>query len=264
MRTIKFDKENLIDEIKTSNKPVINIINAVFNSNDNNWALRLISTSITLKTVAFNNDKIEVYSASKPLIISSYITPYHRQPSFEINYLGTFQLNFAIEKVKISYWKTTIVLNDIEFKDNESLLVSIVESSHIQKRVDDWKKRVDDLYGSINNWILQKSNYSCRFGQHTAMFEDLMKTFEIPKQNINTLDVLLNQKIILAFKPKGLWIIGANGRIDIISAKGSYTIVDIAEPFQAPQWQIYTADRKTKSDFNQTAFNQVLDNLIAI
>jgi len=261
MRTIQFNKDNLIDEAKTSNKPVVNVIRAIFNSNDNDWVQRLISTSITIKTVALDNDENEVCSASQPLSIGAYITPNHRQPVLEINYTETFQLNFSIDRNRISYWKTTIVLNGIEFKENESLTVSVIESSHIQKRVDDWKNRVDELYKVVNIWILQKPNYSCKFGQQTAMFEDLMKTFEIPKQSINTLDVLLNQKIILAFKPKGLWIIGANGRIDIISAKGSFMIVDIAEQFQTPQWQIYTADRKNKSDFNQEIFYQVLDTI---
>lgn len=261
MRTIQFNKDNLTDEAKSSDKPVVNVIRAIFNSDDSDWVQRLISTSITLKTVALDNNEKEVCSVSQPLSIGAYITPYHRQPVLEINYTEKFQINFSIDRNRISYWKTTIVLSGIEFKENESLTVSIIESSHIQNRVDDWKNRIDDLYKNIINWTSQKPNYSCKLGPQTAMFEDLMKSFEIPHQSVNTLDVLLNNKIILAFKPKGLWVIGANGRIDIISAKGSLTLVDVAEQFQQPQWQIYTADRKNKSVFNQEIFNQVLDSI---
>jgi hypothetical protein len=261
MRIIHFSKDNLIDETKSSNKPVINVIRAIFNSDDNDWVKRLISTSITLETVALDNNEKELFRYSQPLSIGAYITPYHKQPVLEINYTEKFQINISSERNRISYWKTTIVLTGIEFKENESLTVSIIESSHVQNRVDDWKNRIDNLYENITNWTSQKPNYSCKLGPQTAMFEDLMKTFEIPQQRVNTLDVLLNNKIILAFKPKGLWVIGANGRIDIISAKGSLTIVDVSEQFQEPQWQIYTADRKNKSVFNQEKFYQVLDSI---
>ena len=259
MRTIQFNKDYLTDEASTSNKPVVNVIRAIFNSNDNDWVQRLISTTITLKTIALDNEGKEVCSASRPLSITAYITPNHKQPVLEINYTEKFQFNFSIDSDRVSYWITTIVLDGIEFKENESLIVSVIESGYIQKRVDDWKNRVDDLFKNVNNWILQKPNYTCKYGPQTTVYEDMMNTFEIPQQNLNTLDVLLNQKIILAFKPKGLWVLGANGRIDIISAKGSYIIVDLAEQLQTPKWQIYSADRKNKSSFNQEVFFQVLD-----
>lgn len=197
MRTIQFKKDYLTDEANTSNKPVVNVIRAIFNSNDNDWVQRLISTSITLKTVALDNEEKEFYIASQPLSIAAYITPYHKQPVLEINYTEKFQFNSSIDRNRVSYWKTTIALNGIEFKENESLILSVIESGYIQKCVNDWNNRVDDLFKNVNNWILQKPNYTCKFGQQTTMFEDLMKTFEIPQQNLNTLDVLLNQKIIL-------------------------------------------------------------------
>jgi hypothetical protein len=39
--------------------------------------------------------------------------------------------------------------------------------------------------------------------------------------------------------PVALWVVGANGRVDILSTKGVYSLIDWAEPFEPPQWTLY-------------------------
>jgi len=262
MRTIQFNKDNFVDTVRTTEKPVLNIIRAAFSSNDSDLIQRLLSARLTLKTICYDKADKEVYSSSQILVLGSYITPYHRQPVLDINYYENFQIQHSIQADRPSYWITTIVLSGIQFDESEGMTVSVMERSQIQKRVADWKSRIDNLYNDINNWLANNQDYSCKNGHPTIMLEDLMRTFEIPQQSVNTLDIFYKQKIVLAFKPKGLWIIGANGRIDILSGKGSYMLVDTAEHFQQPIWQLHSSDRKTKSSFNQDVFQQVL-SLIA-
>ena len=50
------------------------------------------------------------------------------------------------------------------------------------------------------------------------------------------------------FKPKGLWVIGANGRIDLYTSKGTFIIVDLAERGAAPRWTIFRASQKPDGD----------------
>ena len=41
----------------------------------------------------------------------------------------------------------------------------------------------------------------------------------------------------VSIKPKALWVIGANGRVDVLSRKnGVYVLIDRAEPLEPPQW----------------------------
>jgi hypothetical protein len=258
MRTIQFNRSKLVDEVETLEKPVINIIRAVFSTDEPNWVQRLISSSLTLKTVCFGNLDNEVYSDSRILVLSSYITPNHKQPVLEINHIEKFQNPFLTPLNSLLKWKTTIELNGAEFKQNETLSLSLLERSHIQRRVANWESRINQLYSELQAWLSNNNDYTYRIGHPTIMHEDLMRTFEIPPQNVNTFDVLFKQKIILAFKPKGLWIIGANGRIDIISSKGSFMLVDLAEPFESPQWFLYTANKKSKNPFTQQVFEEVL------
>ena len=57
-------------------------------------------------------------------------------------------------------------------------------------------------------------------------------------------------------------MIGANGRIDIISRIGNFILIDTADQFQTPNWHIYTAtDKKNGKPFNQTELFNLLNLL---
>ena len=73
-------------------------------------------------------------------------------------------------------------------------------------------------------------------------------------------------KEVLTFKPYGLWVIGANGRIDLFGRDGSYFLVDRATGFQPPQWHVFgSSDRKLQGrrlaegiDFTEDTFGSLL------
>ena len=118
-----------------------------------------------------------------------------------------------------------------------------IDKRHIEKRVRDWKKRVADLYATIKLW-LKNSEYSLVIGQKSTMFKEQMSRFHVPKTDVDTADIYKNKKFVMTIKPNGLWVIGANGRIDILTMKGNYLLIDFAEEFKNPQWKLYIADKK--------------------
>ncbi len=132
-----------------------------------------------------------------------------------------------------------------------------VDKRQIEKRVSDWKKRVAGLYSNINIW-LKGSEYSLKDGHKLTMYEELMSQFDIPATEIDTKDVYKGKTFILTLKPKGLWIIGANGRIDILTTKGNYMLVDYAEQFETPKWKLFNGDKKNAVEFTKPAFLNLL------
>ena len=133
-----------------------------------------------------------------------------------------------------------------------------VDKQQVELRVADWKKRVTDLYDEINNW-LNNSDYTLRVGSKLMMNEELMSKFGVPKTEIETADIYnKDKKIVLTFKPNGLWIIGANGRIDILSKKGNYLLVDFAQQFEEPLWKLFKDTKKDGLEFNQLEFLKLL------
>ncbi|MEX0812939.1 MAG: hypothetical protein WD048_12040 [Chitinophagales bacterium] len=134
-----------------------------------------------------------------------------------------------------------------------------VNKAHVQRRVRDWKRRVSKLYKDIQNWLTDKPEYTLVTGQPMRMFEEPMEQFVVQPQNIDTADLFKDKQLLLTFKPKGLWVIGANGRIDIISRKGNYILIDYSEQFEKPKWHIYTTqDRKNGKPFNKTELLNIL------
>ncbi|NQV18002.1 MAG: hypothetical protein HQ534_05605 [Armatimonadetes bacterium] len=128
----------------------------------------------------------------------------------------------------------------------------------VQKEVTYWIKRVYNLYTVIQEWLIDKPEYKLVVGRPIMMFEELMQLYGIKPQEVNTADLFKDNYLLLTFKPKGLWIIGANGRIDIISRKGNYILVDYSNKFQNSRWHIHTAQDKN----NGKLFNR--DDLLDI
>lgn len=132
-----------------------------------------------------------------------------------------------------------------------------VDRQQVEKRVRDWKKRVTDLYSTIKLW-LKDSEYSLKSGSKLTMYEELMSQFNIPATDIDTADIYKDKNFVLTIKPKGLWIIGANGRIDILTTKGNYLLVDNAEQFEVPKWKLFNGDKKNGVEFSKQTFFQLL------
>jgi hypothetical protein len=132
-----------------------------------------------------------------------------------------------------------------------------INKEQVENRVRDWKKRVTDLYSDINLW-LKDTEYTFKKGSKITMYEELMSQFGIPASEIDTADVHKGKHFILSIKPKGIWIIGANGRIDILTTKGSYMLVDTADEFSKPQWKLLNGNKKNGMEFNKQTFIQLL------
>lgn len=112
----------------------------------------------------------------------------------------------------------------------------VITQELVQDRVVDWVKRVDNLYMTIKDWLHPIEG--CRVVEHqdATMYEELMHRFGLRPQAMPTLDIYQDDELIARMKPIGLWIIGANGRVDLMSRHGGAQIIDESEPFQESKW----------------------------
>lgn len=256
---IKFNNNTLKKTITAVDKPILNISKIEFVTGDKNWVQRLFNTSLTIKFACIDNGQ----TFQQQILISSFISPYHKEPIFEPNLWLTFEDRFKPSMNNESKnWETTIELNNLSFLDDESLQVSIIDREHISNRIADWKKRVENLYKEIEKWLKTEPIFSINIGNPIPMYEELMQSFQIKQTEVETADVLKGKKIVLSFKPKGLWMIGANGRLDILTRNGSYILIDTAEQFESPNWKIYSSiDRVNGKSFNEKELFNILNLL---
>jgi hypothetical protein len=56
----------------------------------------------------------------------------------------------------------------------------------------------------------------------------------------------------------GLWLIGANGRIDVVTLSGSYALIDRARELNPPEWVVLGASRREFRAFDETEFRRLV------
>lgn len=264
MATILFDNTTTKKTTTSAEKPILNISKIFFVTDDQNWVQRLSNSMLTIKFACIGSDNKESIIFQQQISISSYITPYHRQAVLEPNLWLAFEESFNITKDnECNHWKTTIELSNLYFsKPHEALQITLMDKDHIVKRIADWKNRVNNLYEESKSWIKERPDLLITIGNPAPMYEGLMQSFQIKPTEVNTADILKGKKIILSFKPNGLWMIGANGRIDIISRIGNYILIDTADQFETPNWRIFRAtDRQKGRPFNRAELFNLINLL---
>ena len=110
-----------------------------------------------------------------------------------------------------------------------------IDRAHVERRIDDWRERIASLFSGVESWL--PLGWSAREGAEVWMHEDVMRNLGIAERQLPSLD--LNKGDLWArLEPRALWIIGANGRLDLVSSQGHYVIIDRADLFTAPLWTI--------------------------
>ena len=65
-----------------------------------------------------------------------------------------------------------------------------------------------------------------------------MREVGAPPHYLPVLDLLDGGKTVATIAPRGLWIVGENGRLDLRRGASHHRIVDVAEIFEPPQWRL--------------------------
>jgi hypothetical protein len=125
-------------------------------------------------------------------------------------------------------------------------LETSVTKEDVEKRVQDWKTRLSDLFRRVSDWA-RENGWQVNDSGEVSLHEDLMQRFNLPATGQPTLR-LDGERGYALFKPKGLWVIGANGRIDLYTSRGTFIIVDLAERGTAPRWTIFRTNSKPEGE----------------
>lgn len=106
----------------------------------------------------------------------------------------------------------------------------------IVARVDDWLDRLNELYrrieacaARVGSQVLRKSIPQTR--------EDLMIRFDVEPIDLPALAVV-SEKSRVSFVPLALWVVGANGRVNITTNTRTYILIDEEEYGNPPRWVI--------------------------
>jgi len=252
---ITFQKDIPIITFDYLIKPVISVNTIIFDTKDKGWANRIYTSYLMIKIEQFNKDtNLFLGSEEHPLMLGQFVSINHIEPQLNVNRTFTFVRDSDVSSV----WKVSISLKDLTMETDEKLNVSLMDNQYIEKRINDWEHRVLNLYSEISTWLKAENNYSINNTNNVIMDESMMKLFGVPPKKIPTLDIFYDNFLKLTFKPKGLWVLGANGRIDILSLKnGGLILIDKAENFTTPKWYLVDNQKDQKIWSKELLFNLI-------
>jgi hypothetical protein len=113
-----------------------------------------------------------------------------------------------------------------------------ITAEEIQRRVENWLERLRQLYEQINLWA-GAHEWQASEVAPVLMDEELMQRFHVQPVQQPALRLEKSNGKYAFFKPKALWVIGANGRIDLYTTQGTFVVVDQAERFEDPKWTVF-------------------------
>jgi len=145
-----------------------------------------------------------------------------------------------------------------EQADNEETKLN---TDDLLRRIDDWMHRLRQLRQLVDRWITECPEKGLRTEEAPSvpMREHLMQEYKIPEQSMPAFKVVRGDKQLALFRPVGLWVIGANGRVDVFTEKAAPILVDTAGHFEAPAWKLYLSKSPRDAiDFSKESFFSII------
>lgn len=139
---------------------------------------------------------------------------------------------------------------------------SVFDRSKVVAEVDDWSRRVSALYDEVEAWAREEGFTALR-DRAIPMSEELMQRFAVPDRDMPILDLMEGETPVLTMKPDGLWLIGFNGLIDVITPHGTVWLAGIPQTPNPPAWMLVEPRDRSRRAWGRDAFRAVLERVTA-
>jgi hypothetical protein len=196
-------------------------------------------TSVEVKTRS-SDPKPRDYTQAFELISA------HTPDAFEV-------WSFLIERLKLQIIRIANGVPDIKelppLNVWEKTETGIFDRSRVVSEVESWTDRVYALFGTIEEWLYDHVDLRFDRTRTVTMSEELMQRFAVTDRDLPILDVLKGDEVVASFVPRGLWLIGAWGRVDVITKESTSAIIGIrSSPMDDStfHWCLSSLDRKKK------------------
>jgi len=129
----------------------------------------------------------------------------------------------------------------------------VFDRARVVEEVEDWVHRVESLYEDVRGWLGDRPDLRCEQSRTVAMSEEMMQQFAVTDREIPVLDILDAEQVIASFVPRGLWMIGSWGRIDVITRNRTHVLVALGGAGNL-EWRLVSSeDRQRMVPFDRDA-----------
>ncbi|MCA9814147.1 MAG: hypothetical protein KC652_03465 [Cyanobacteria bacterium HKST-UBA01] len=134
-------------------------------------------------------------------------------------------------------------------------------NTKVSERVRDWIQRLEKLQETVTTWVCNSGieGLTVERAEPCPMQEELMVNHNVQTAEMPSFRVLRNRSQVALFRPKALWVVGANGRVDIVTQKGAPMLVDTSEPMTPKShWKLYPTGKFSPVEFTQEEFFKLI------
>jgi hypothetical protein len=164
---------------------------------------------------------------------------------------------FNIERLKL----VVMHLDQSHFRIAELIPLDVWEKTaggvfnraRVVEEVEDWVRRVGALYDDVRVWLGDRPDLRCEQSRTVTMSEEMMQKYAVTDREISVLDVLDADQVIASFVPRGLWLIGSWGRIDVITRDRTEILVALRSEGSL-EWRLVSPEsRRRMEPFDKNA-----------
>ena len=122
----------------------------------------------------------------------------------------------------------------------------VIDHDYVVGRIADWEKRLNALYSNLESWARNIGEVEIIRTEVPQAREELMQKFDVEPRQLPAIAIKFD-KNRLSFMPMGLWVIGANGRLNIKTNKNHYILVDFGgEEGASSEWIIVSPIKRNR------------------
>jgi hypothetical protein len=134
------------------------------------------------------------------------------------------------------------------------------------RRLHDWRQRVHALYDTVQAHL--NASYICDRAGKQRSWEGRVQQAGLTEDDVPAIDILRIEragKIVAQFVPRMLWMIGANGRVDLYvtarHAQRVFMLLDRSAPLSnRSDWRLVRlTDQMAQPPFHPELFHELLE-----
>jgi hypothetical protein len=129
----------------------------------------------------------------------------------------------------------------------EKTAEGVFNRAKVVQEVEDWIRRVEALYDGVRIWLADRPGLRFEQSRTVTMSEEMMQQFAVTDREIPVLDILDTDQVIASFVPRGLWLIGSWGRIDVITRDRSHILVALRSE-GILEWRIVSPESRRRTE----------------
>ncbi len=138
---------------------------------------------------------------------------------------------------------------------------SIFDRRKVVAEVDEWVRRVEMLFGEIEGWARAEGLRPLR-DRTILLSEELMQRYAVPDRDMPMLDLMDGETPVVTFKPDGLWLIGFNGLIDVITHRNTLWLAGVPQA-NPPVWYLINPSDRSRMAWGRDSFGSLLERVPA-